>query len=60
MWTSFIRLLNAPIVLFENDLRLGDGEFIIFAAHRFDEDGEVEFATAADTSGIIAVTLFNF
>ncbi len=49
-----------PSIYFNDDLRLGDGEFVIFAAHRFDEDGEMQFSASADAGGIIAEVLFDF
>ncbi len=50
----FIGSCSDAIDFFDDDLRFGDGEFIVFAAHRFDEDGEVKFASSADADRIVA------
>ena len=43
----------------DDDLRLADGELVAFAAHRLDEDREVQLAAAADLERVGAVGLLD-
>ncbi len=42
------RFVAAAVALGDDDLRLGDGQLVAFAAHRFDQDREMQLAAAAD------------
>ena len=43
----------------DNDFRFADHEFETFAAHGFDEDGELEFAAAENTERLRSVGIFD-
>lgn len=57
---GFIGLLLRAVDFFEDDLRLGDRELVIFAAHRLDEDGEVKLAAAANAGCVVAEVFLDF
>src|SRR5581483_10866138 len=48
---AFERLELAAVFDANNDFRFADHQFEAFAAHRFDEDGELEFAAAKNAEG---------
>ena len=49
----------AVLVALVDDLRAGDREFVAFAPHGLDEDGQVEFAAAGDLERIGGLGLFD-
>ena len=49
---AFGRLVSHPIHDFGEHFRLADREFEAFAAHNFNEDGELKFASALNLPSI--------
>ncbi len=59
MTSVFQRLMQLTVDLFGQNLRLADLQFITFAAHHLDEDGELQFAAAHDFKRIGATGFFD-
>ena len=56
----FERLQRAAfVVFFQNDLGPPHLEFVTFAAHSFDQDGQVQLAAPGNHEGVGAVGLFD-
>ena len=53
MWTRSIGSHVSPSISLIDDLGLGDAEFIAFAAHRFDQDGQMQLASSGDGDFIL-------
>ena len=49
------RLFGDAVVLVQHDVRLADRQLVAFAAHRFDQHGEVQHAAAEDLERVGAV-----
>ena len=60
-WTRSIGSMDDAVDFFGDDFWFGDGQFVSFAPHRFDQDGQVQFASSANADGIIAIgDFFDF
>jgi hypothetical protein len=53
MMTSSIGSSTLAVLLAQHDARTADGELEAFAAHVFDQHGELQFAAAGDVEGVV-------
>jgi hypothetical protein len=53
------RLHELAVDLFGDDLRAADHHLEAFAAHHFDEDGELQFAATEDFEAVGAARVFD-
>jgi len=56
---KFERLEAAAVFGADDDFGFSDREFVAFAAHGFDEDGELKFAASENAEGVGAVGIFD-
>ena len=55
----FVRLHDLVAFAMDNDLRLGDLQFVPFPSHLFDQDGEMQFPSSRHKKAISAVGLID-